>query len=69
MRIKETLTGLLYPKRCPVCHDVVEDKGELGLQDLQNEASPCTAACLQEVRQTASGRRAGILSGLYQKAS
>ena len=29
MRIKETLIGLLYPKRCPVCHDVVEDKGEL----------------------------------------
>ena len=29
MRIKETLTGLLYPRRCPVCHDVVEDKGEL----------------------------------------
>ena len=29
MRIKETLKGLLYPRRCPVCHDVVEDKGEL----------------------------------------
>ena len=29
MRIKKTLIGLLYPKRCPVCHDVVEDKGEL----------------------------------------
>ena len=29
MRIKEALIGLLYPKRCPVCHDVVEDKGEL----------------------------------------
>ena len=28
MRIKETLIGLLYPKRCPVCHDVVEDRGE-----------------------------------------
>lgn len=28
MRIKETLIGLLYPRRCPVCHDVVEDKGE-----------------------------------------
>ena len=26
--IKETLLSLLYPRRCPVCHDIVMPKGE-----------------------------------------
>ena len=26
--MKADLIGLLFPRRCPVCHDVVEDRGE-----------------------------------------
>lgn len=52
--LQEQLLGLLYPKRCPVCHDVAAPKGELVCQKCRKKLpyiqEPCCKKCGKEIQ-------------------
>ena len=59
--LRAFLTDLLFPRRCPVCGDIVLPKGEL-ISPACEKTVFCEAACLQEVRKGDIQCREGVLS-------
>ena len=53
MKIKETLLSLLYPRHCPVCHEIVMPKGAMICPDCQKKVSfveePTCLRCGKEI--------------------
>lgn len=37
MKIMDFLIDIVFPRRCPVCHDIVKDRGELICRDCEGE--------------------------------
>ena len=56
-RIKESVISLFFPRRCPVCGDIVEPFGELICLGCVGELSPVRQpACKKCGKEVESGR-------------
>ncbi len=53
INVKETLLSILYPRRCPVCHDIVTPRGHLICQECLKKVSfvqePTCMRCGKEI--------------------
>ena len=51
--VKETLLSILYPRRCPICHDIVTPRGHLACPDCLKKVSfvqePICLCCGKEI--------------------
>ena len=51
--VKETLLSILYPRRCPICHDIVTPRGHLACPDCLKKVSfvqePTCLCCGKEI--------------------
>ncbi len=64
--LRAFLTDLLFPRRCPVCGDIVLPRGELICPACVKKLSFVKQPVCKKVRKGDIQCREGVLSGLYE---